>query len=125
MLEKVKQKNSKLFVDHFNQVFEDKFEVQCEWGFPVLGLEFTSKNPEYRINWKMAIDVTKPDYTLQTFAARISGEGEEEVLTPEYATIDKTTIEFIVGRAMMLSNNLFPQEEEAETTESAEEAPAN
>ena len=73
----------------------------------------------------MIIDVTKPDYTLQTFAAKISGEGEEQTLTPEYATVDKTTIDFVVGRSIMLSNSLFPQEEAETATESAEEAPAN
>jgi hypothetical protein len=117
MLEQVKEKNSQLFVDHFNEVFGGKFEVSCSWGFPVVSLGFTSKNPEYEINWRMAIDVTKPDYTLQTFAAKVSGEGEERVLTPEFATIDKTTIEFIVGRTIMLSNNLFPQETEESTEE--------
>jgi len=119
MLEKVKEKNSKVFVSHFNEAFGEKFEVECDWGFPVLVLEFASKNVDYKINWKIAIDVTKPDYTLQTFAARVSGEGDDKVFTPEYATIDKATIEFIVGRSIMLSNNLFPQEETEESTEEA------
>ena len=123
MLDQVKQKNSQMFVDHFNEVFGERFEIKCDWGFPVVGLEFTSKNPEYKIHWRMAIDVVKPDYTLQTFAAKISGEGENQVLTPEYTTIDRTAIEFIVGRAMMLSNNLFPQEKQ-ETEAATEESPS-
>jgi hypothetical protein len=127
MLDQVKEKNSKIFVDHFNEVFGERFDVTCDWGFPVVGLEFGSKNPEYEINWRIAIDVVKPDYTLQTFAARVSGEGEEKTLTPEYATIDKATIDFIVGRSVMLSNNLFGQETtetETVTEESTEDTPS-
>ena len=30
MLDKVKQKNGKMFVNHFNEVFENKFEVFCD-----------------------------------------------------------------------------------------------
>lgn len=121
MLDQVKQKNAQIFVDHFNEVFGGKFDVQCEWGFPVMILEFATKNEEFVVKWRITVDVTKPDYTLQTYGAKIE-EGKE---IPQFATIDKTTLEFILSRAMMLSNNLFPQEEEAETvTESAEEASA-
>jgi hypothetical protein len=72
----------------------------------------------------MAIDVVKPDYSLQTFAAKITGEGENQILTPEFATIDKTALEFIVGRTIMLSQNLFPQET-TETETAIEESSEN
>jgi hypothetical protein len=114
MLDQVKQKNAKMFVDHFNEVFGGKFDVECEWGFPVMMLQFSTKEESVTVRWRITIDVTKPDYTLQTYAAKLDGETE----IPQFATIDKTALDFIVGRSMMLSNNLFPQETtETEATE--------
>jgi hypothetical protein len=109
MLDQVKEKNSQIFIEHFNQVFGEKFEVECDWGFPVLSLGFKSKTEEREVHWVLTIDVVKSDYTLQTLAAKISGEGEEKTFTPEYAVVDKTTIDFILERSVMLSNSLFSQ----------------
>jgi hypothetical protein len=114
MLNQVKEKNSQMFVDHFNEVFGGKFNVECEWGFPVMMLQLSTKEESITVRWRLSIDVTKPDYTLQTFASKLEGEVE----VPQFATIDRAALEFIVGRSMMLSNNLFPQETtETEATE--------
>jgi hypothetical protein len=43
MLNQVKEKNSQMFVDHFNEVFGGKFNVECEWGFPVMMLQLSTK----------------------------------------------------------------------------------
>ena len=120
MLDQVKQKNQQIFVDHFNEVFGGKFDVQCEWGFPVMMLEFATKNEEFVVKWRITVDVTKPDYTLQTYGAKI----EEDKEIPQFATIDKTTLEFILSRAIMLSQSLFPQDQATETEESTEETAA-
>ena len=120
MLDQVKQKNAQMFVDHFNEVFGEKFDVECEWGFPVMMLQFSTKEESITVRWRLSIDVTKPDYTLQTFASKL----ENEVEIPQFATIDKTALEFIVGRSIMLSNTLFPQETtetETATEESSED----
>ena len=83
-------------------------------------LEFATKNEEFVVKWRITVDVTKPDYTLQTYGAKI----EEDKEIPQFATIDKTTLEFILSRAIMLSQSLFPQDKEAETEESTEETAA-
>ena len=118
MLDQVKQKNAQIFIDHFNEVFGGKFDVECEWGFPVMILQFSSKNEEFVVKWRITVDVTKPDYTLQTYSAKI----EEDKEIPQFATIDKTTLEFILTRAIMLSQSLFPQEKPNETEESTEKS---
>jgi len=120
MLDQVKEKNSKIFIEHFNQVFGEKFKVECDWGFPVLSLSFKSQTEERQVHWILTMNVVKSDYTLQTLAAKISGEGEEKTFTPEYAVVDKTTIDFILERSIMLSNNLFSQEQ-PETEEKVED----
>lgn len=114
MLDQVKQKNAQIFVDHFNEVFGGKFDVECEWGFPVMILQFSSKNEEFVVKWRITVDVTKPDYSLQTYGAKLKGDIE----IPQFATIDKTTLEFILTRAIMLSQTLFPQDKPNETEES-------
>ena len=118
MLNQVKEKNEQIFIDHFNEVFGDKFNVQCEWGFPVMMLEFATKNEEFVMKWRVTIDVAKPDYSLQTYGAKI----EEDKEIPQFATIDKTTLEFILTRAIILSQNLFPQDKPNETEESTEKS---
>ena len=118
MLDQVKQKNAQIFVDHFNEVFGEKFAIECEWGFPVMILQFSTKNEEFVVKWRITIDVAKPDYTLQTYGARIEGDIE----IPQFATIDKTTLEFILTRAIMLSQNLFPQDKPNETEENTEKS---
>lgn len=118
MLDQVKQKNAQIFVDHFNEVFGSKFDVECEWGFPVMILQFSSKNEEFIVKWRITVDVTKPDYSLQTYGAKLQGDIE----IPQFATIDKTTLEFILTRAIMLSQSLFPQDKPNETEESTEKS---
>ena len=106
MLDQIKEKNAQIFIDHFNEVFGNKFNVECEWGFPVMTLEFSTKEELTTVRWKLNIDVTKPDYSLQTFASKL--EGEKEI--PHVAMIDKTALDFIISRSMILSQNLFSQE---------------
>ena len=114
MLQEIKEKNSIMFVEHFNQAFDEKYEIECEWGFPVLSIKLISKNPEYDISWHFNIDVVKPDYVLQVYGAKLQSEGESQLKVAEPITIDKSTIDFIIGRSIYLTNLILGEEEEKE-----------
>jgi hypothetical protein len=116
-LDKIKQQYEEAFVEDFSRVLGEKFEVICNWGVPVIILEITSKDPNMRITWKFSIDTVKPDYILQTSAVKIEDDKE----TPTLASIDRTTLEFIVNRAIFLAKNLFKEESEETVQESSEE----
>jgi hypothetical protein len=107
-LDQIRDYNSQMFVDHFKEALGEKFDITCNWAFPVMELQFKTKDPNNVVIWKFNIDVIKPDYTIQTYGSK----KESDVETPQFATIDKIAIEFIVSRSIMLSHYLFPNNDE-------------
>jgi len=126
MLDKIKEQYGKVYEDHFNHVFEGKFDVQCEWGFPVLALLISSKNVEVKSHWRIAVDVTSQDFTLSSKAYKVEEselELEDAALTPEWTSIDKTTLNFIVDRVVLISEQLFGEQQQTDTVPESEETP--
>lgn len=115
-MKELKQKTEKKFVEFFEKAFGEEFEIKCDWGFPTMAIELQTKNEEMKTIWRFVMDVTKPDYTLQTKSYKI--EDDKEI--PEWAVIDKGVLEFIVGNIMAISSQIFP-DNEPETEEPTEE----
>lgn len=110
MLEEVREQYGKVYEDHFNHVFEERFDVKCEWGFPILALLISSKSAEVKSHWRIAIDVTNEDFTLSSKAYRLESsrlEFEDGLPVPEWTSIDKTTLNLIVERVVLISQQIF------------------
>lgn len=125
MLDKVKEQYGAVYEEHFNHVFEGRFDVKCEWGFPVLALLISSKNVEVKSQWRIAVDVLSKDFTLSSKAYRLELsrlELEDELPVPEWTSIDKTTLDFIIERVVLISQKVFGEQEPEENTETVPES---
>jgi hypothetical protein len=70
--------------------------------------------------------VTSQDFTLSSKAYRVEESElvlEDGALTPEWTSIDKTTLNFIVDRVVLISEQLFGEQEQTETVPESEETP--
>lgn len=70
--------------------------------------------------------MTSQDFTLSSKAYRAEEselELEDSALTPEWTSIDKTTLNFIVDRIVLISEQLFGEQEQTDTVPESEETP--
>lgn len=104
MLDKIQKKYSEVYENHFKEIFKDGYDVKCEWGFPVIKLEFSNPVSEIIFN----IDIRSGDYGLFMKGK----EMKDEVEVPAFAALDKATLNFIVERTILISENLFGVEPE-------------
>lgn len=119
MLQDVQKRNGKIFEDHFKEVFGDQFEVECKWGFPIIQLSVISNKSEVKSNFTFVIDVTNSEYSLNIKGYKVVEEKE----VPVNVAIDSKTIDFVVERTILITDNMFggsaeeAEEEKVETKE--------
>jgi hypothetical protein len=104
MLDEIQKKYSEVYENHFKEIFKDGYDVKCEWGFPVIKLEFSNPKSEIIFN----IDIRSGDYGLFMKGK----EMKDEVEVPAFAALDSSTLKFIVERTILISENLFGAEPE-------------
>jgi hypothetical protein len=107
MLDKIKEQNSKKIVDHFNNFFKGKYEVECNWGFPMLVLSFSSSEKSLNNFWKITIDVVTTGFNVDMKSYSVV-EGKE---SPEWSGIDSQTLGFIMQETLKISKEIFSIEE--------------
>lgn len=113
MLDKIQKKYSEVYENHFKEIFKDTYDVKCEWGFPIIRLGFSNPKSEIIFN----IDIRNGDYGLFMKGK----EMKDEVEVPAFAVLDKSTLNFIVERTILISENIFAVE--PELTEDKDDEP--
>lgn len=103
MLKKVKEKNETLIREHFQEVFGENYDFEVKWGIPVTLLTITFEKETTKSIWKLAFNMEDETYELSTFATKMVEEKE----VPDWSTIDKNTIDFIIKRTAEISEQLF------------------
>lgn len=96
-------KNSEFFQKHFEEVFENDFKVECEWGFPKIKLDLIKKQENTEVLISIILNVITENFILGTLGKKII-EGKE---SPEIVNIDSDTIAFIVNRTIEITKSFF------------------
>lgn len=103
MLKKIKEKNEFLIKDHFEKVFGEDYNFEVNWGMPIVVLTITFEKEERKSIWKLGFNMDDENYELSMLG--IKTEDEKEF--PDWSTIDKNTVDFIIKRTIEISEQLF------------------
>lgn len=103
MLKNVKAKNEKIIKEHFEEVFGEGYTIEVNWGMPVANVSATFEKDGKKSIWALTFNMETEAFDLRTFSTKIVDEKE----VPDWAQIDRQTIEFIIKRTSEITENLF------------------
>ena len=116
MLKELAKQKGEIFENFFTEAFENRFNVECDWGFPVISLSIKSKEEsEIKNNWAFRIDTTTEEYSFTSEGYREEGEGENKKITILPVSIDSNTINFIVKNVVSITEYIFELNKTTET----------
>lgn len=110
MLNEVKEKHEKRFIEEFSKDLGEKFKVSVEWGFPTLILQIENKDEDNKIIFSFTINGIERDFTMDTLGYSKNEDGLE---IPKKVSIDGKTLTFIVTKALRLYEETFKIEQES------------
>lgn len=118
MLKELAKQKGEIFENFFTEAFQNRFNVECDWGFPVVSLSIKSKEEsEIKNNWTFRIDTRTEEYSFTSEGYRYTEEGEEEskkiIILP--VSIDSNTINFIVKNVVSITEKIFEPNKTTET----------
>lgn len=116
MLKEVAKQKGEIFENFFTEAFENRFNVECDWGFPVISLSIRSKEEsEIKNNWIFRIDTRTEEYSFTSEGYREEGEEENKKITILPVSIDSNTINFIVKNVVSITEYIFELNKTTET----------
>ena len=116
MLKEVAKQKGEIFENFFTEAFENRFNVECDWGFPVISLSIRSKEEsEIKNNWIFRIDTRTEEYSFTSEGYREEGEKENKKIIILPVSIDSNTINFIVKNVVSITEYIFELNKTTET----------
>lgn len=108
MLKELAKQKGEIFENFFTKAFENRFNVKCDWGFPVISLSIKSKKEsEIKNSWFFRIDTRTEEYSFTSEGYREEGEKENKEITVLPVSIDSNTINFIVKNVVSITEDIF------------------
>ena len=121
MLKELAKQKGEIFENFFTEAFENRFNVECDWGFPVISLSIKSKEEsEIKNHWVFWINTTTEEYSFTSEGYREEGEGENKKITILPVSIDSNTINFIVKNVVSITKEIFEPNKTTETENETE-----
>lgn len=116
MLKELAKQKGEIFENFFTQAFQNRFNVECDWGFPVISLSIKSKEEsEIKNNWIFRIDTRTEEYSFTSEGYREEGEEKNKKITILPVSIDSNTINFIVKNVVSITEKIFEPNKTTET----------
>lgn len=122
MLKELAKQKGEIFENFFTEAFENRFNVECDWGFPVISLSIKSKEEsEIKNSWFFRIDTRTEEYSFTSEGYREEGEEKNKKITILPVSIDSNTINFIVKNVVSIMEDVFGLNKTTEPENKVEE----